>query len=116
MEDFETLLLHFTLELVFLEDQDSLNGYTPYMKSYMACNAKRFMAYQILRQANLKEVGPTQNQETMTLQNLTTLDLLSLMCRRVHMNRMVVKYHLFKGPVAYAVTLYLRPVTTQNLI
>ena len=35
-----------------------------------------FMVYQILRQAHLKEVGPTQNQETMTLHFLTTLDLI----------------------------------------
>jgi hypothetical protein len=33
------------------------------------------MAYQILRQAHLKEVGLTHNYETVTLQDLTTLDL-----------------------------------------
>ena len=36
------------------------------------------MVYMILLQANLKEVGLTQNQETMALQNLPTFDLLLL--------------------------------------
>ena len=31
-----------------------------------------------LRQAHLKEVGLTQNQETMTLHNLITLDLIEI--------------------------------------
>ena len=41
----------------------------------MACNGLLFMVYQVLCQAHLKEVGRTQNWETMTLQDLTTLDL-----------------------------------------
>lgn len=42
----------------------------------MACNEECFMVYQILAQARLKELGPTQNCETMTLKNLTTHVLL----------------------------------------
>ena len=42
----------------------------------MACHEQCFMVYQILCQAHLKEVYLTQKQETMTPQNLTTLDLL----------------------------------------
>ena len=38
----------------------------------------KYPLYRILRPAHLKEVGLSQNQETMTLQNLTTLDLLQL--------------------------------------
>ncbi len=40
------------------------------------------MVYQILHQACLKEVGLTQNPETMTLQDLTTLDLLWLIVEK----------------------------------
>jgi hypothetical protein len=36
------------------------------------------MVYLVLCQAHLKEVGLPQNLETMTVQNLTTLDLLEL--------------------------------------
>ena len=36
------------------------------------------MVYLVLCQAHFKEVGLTQNLETKTLQNLTTLDLLEL--------------------------------------
>ena len=36
------------------------------------------MVYMILLQANLKEVGLTQNWETMALPNLPTFDLLLL--------------------------------------
>ena len=38
----------------------------------------QYPLYQILRPAHLKVVGLSQNQEIMTLQNLTTLDLLQL--------------------------------------
>ena len=37
---------------------------------------------------------------TMTLQNLTTLDLNNLLCRRAHMNGMLMKLHLVKSVVA----------------
>ena len=50
MENVETAPLHLTLELEGLR---------------------------ILREARPKEVGPTQNWETMTCQILTTLDLLT---------------------------------------
>ena len=41
----------------------------------MACNELCFMAYEILHQAQLKEVDLIQKQETMTLKNLRTLGL-----------------------------------------
>jgi hypothetical protein len=44
----------------------------------MACNELCIMDDRNLRQAHLKGVDLTQNQEPMTLQNLTTLDLLLL--------------------------------------
>ena len=50
-----------------------------------------------------KYMGLTQKQEIMTLQNLTTLGLLS--CRRAHMSRMVITKHLVESPLAYVYTL-----------
>ena len=50
------------------------------------------MVYQILHQVHLKEVGLTQNQETKTLQNLTTLySLLTYCVEGPHIDRMVRK-------------------------
>ena len=49
-------------------------GEQTYLESYLACNGYGFMGYWILRQAHLFEVGLTQTQETITLQNLTTID------------------------------------------
>ena len=45
------------------------------------------MVFQILRPAHLEEVGLTQNWETMTVQNLKTVDFI----RNAHMSRMVLK-------------------------
>ena len=67
MENAETIPLHFRLELEGLGDQGRLNGW----KAYKACYGQGFMC-----QAHLKGVGLTQHLETVTLQNLTTLDLL----------------------------------------
>lgn len=49
-----------------------------YTESYIAWIGYCLMVYWILHQAHLKEVTLTQNWETMTIQNLTTLDFLEL--------------------------------------
>ena len=70
------------------------------------------MVYQILHQACLKEVGLTQNPETMTLKNLNkisqSLISINLLCGREHIHRMVMKWHLVEGPVTYVFTLHLK--------
>ena len=77
VENAETILLHFTLELEGLRDQVHLNDEQTYVVSYMVSNGKCCMVYWVnFYQAHLGEVGLTQNWETMALQNLTTQDLL----------------------------------------
>ena len=72
------------------------------------------MVYQILRQSHLKEVpGLTQNRETMTFQNLTTLDLYNILCRRAHMNRMIMKEHLIESLITFVFTLTHEGATIQ---
>ena len=58
---------HFTLELDGLRDLRK----NKCMRKFIATSTQRFRA--ILHQAYLKEVSLTQNWETMTLYNLTTL-------------------------------------------
>ena len=82
----------------------------------MACNGYRFMVYRILSQAHLKEVGPTQNRKTMTLCNLIPLIYQNLLCRRVHMNGMVMTLHSAENSFVYVFTLQLKAVTTQDFI
>ena len=62
-----------------LRDQRSMwmqGGCRVYMDSYMASNGSCFMVTWTIFKNHLLEVGLTQNQETMTLQTLTTIDLL----------------------------------------
>ena len=49
---------------------------------------------------HLLDVGLTQNQETMALQMITTVDLFYFV-----MNRNSLKYHLAEGPVTHDLTL-----------
>ena len=44
----------------------------------------------LFHEAHVKEVGLIQNWETITLETLTTIDLLYLLCKRAHMSRMVM--------------------------
>jgi hypothetical protein len=66
-----------------LRDQGSLNEWT---NLYEVLHGISFVVYLILYQAHPKEVGRTQNQETL----LPTFDLLYLLCGRVHISRMVI--------------------------
>jgi hypothetical protein len=52
------------------------DGWKVYMDSYMASSGSCFMVTWIIFKNHLLEVGITQNLEFMTLQNLTTVDLL----------------------------------------
>ena len=45
------------------------------MDSYMASNGTRFMVTWTILKIHLLEVGLTQNQETVALRKLTTVDL-----------------------------------------
>jgi hypothetical protein len=57
------------------------DGCKVYMDSYLALNGSCFMVSCIIFKNHLLEVGLTQNQETMALQTLTTVDLFdSIMC------------------------------------
>jgi hypothetical protein len=61
------------------------DGCKVYMDSYRASNGSYFMVTWILFKNHLLEVGLTQNQETMALQTLTTVDLFYfIMCEDLH--------------------------------
>ena len=90
-------------------------GEQTYIKSYMACNGYGFMVYWILRQAHLKEVGLTQNWETMTIQNLTILELLKYILQKGPQGwDGYMKQQLIKSLVEYFVTLYMK--ACDNLV
>ena len=77
----EPVQVCFTLHL---RDQQSMwmqDGCEVYMVSYMASNGSCFMVTWIIFNNHLLEVGLKQNQETMALRTLTTVDLFYLiMC------------------------------------
>ena len=81
----EPVQVRFTLRL---RDQRSMwlwDGCKVYMDTYMASNESCFMVTWIIFINHLLEVGLTQNQETMTLQMLTTIDLFYfIMCEDPH--------------------------------
>jgi hypothetical protein len=61
------------------------DGCKVYMDSYMTSNGSCFMVTWTIFKNHLLEVGLTQNQETMALQTLTTVDLLHfIMCEDPH--------------------------------
>ena len=61
------------------------DGCEVYMDSYMASNGSRFMVTSTIFKNHLLEVGLAQNQDTMTLRMLTTVDLFnSIMCEDPH--------------------------------
>ena len=77
----EPVQLRFTLRL---RDQQSMwmqDGCKVYMDSYMASNGSCFLVTRIIFKNRLVEVGLTQNQETMTLRTLTTVDLFCFITR-----------------------------------
>ena len=51
------------------------NGCKVYMGSYMVSNGSCFMVTGTIFKNHLSEVGLTQNQQTMAIQTLTTVDL-----------------------------------------
>ena len=80
--------------------------------SYMASNGSCFMVTGIIFKNSLSEVGLTQNRETMTLQVLTTVDLLlySITCEdptwmEIHWNSICLRAqsqmasHYTRGPM-----------------
>jgi hypothetical protein len=80
-EKAEPVRVRFTLRL---RDQRSTwmqGGCKVYMDSYMTSNGSCFMVTWTIFKHRLLEVGLIQNQETMTLQTLTTVDLFHfIMC------------------------------------
>ena len=61
------------------------DGCQVYMDPYMASNGLCFMVTWTIFKNHLLEVGLTQNQETMALQTLTTIDLFYfIMCEDPH--------------------------------
>jgi hypothetical protein len=61
------------------------DGCKVYMDFYMTSNGSCFMVTWTIFKNHLLEVGLTQNQETMAVRNLTTVDLLYfIMCEDPH--------------------------------
>ena len=84
-----------------------------YMDSYMASNGSCFMVTWTILKNHLLEVGPTQNQKTMALQTLTTIDLLYfLMCEDTAWIEIHWTQHLVKGPV----TIWLHTTIVENMV
>ena len=85
VEKAEPVQVRFTL---FLSDQQSAwmqDGCKVYMDSHMALNGSCFMVTWIIFKKHLLEVGLTQNQETVALRTLTTVELLYfIMCENPH--------------------------------
>ena len=64
MDNAETVPLYFAQEFEGLKGPRKFECMNKiYMESYMACNGQCFIVYWILCQADLKEVGLTQNWE-----------------------------------------------------
>jgi hypothetical protein len=84
------------------------DGCKVYMDSYMASNGSCFMITWIVFKKYLFEVGLTQNQETMALRTLTTVDLFySIMCEDPHESKFI-EIVFGWGPSTYDFTLHLR--------
>ena len=85
VEKAEPIQVRFTLRS---RDQQSMrmqDGCKVYMDSYMASNGSCFMVTWTIFKNHLLEVGLTQNQETMALRTLTTVDLFYfIMCEDPH--------------------------------
>ena len=90
VEKAERVQVHFKL---CLRDQRSMwmqDGCEVYMDSYMASNGSCFMVTWIIFKNHLLEVGLTQNQETMALRTLTTIDLFYfVMCKHLHEHKFI---------------------------
>ena len=85
VEKAEPVQVRFTL---CLKDQRSMlmqDGCKVHMDSYMVSNGSCFMVSWTIFKNHLLEVGLTQNQETMALRMLTTVDLFyCMMCEDSH--------------------------------
>ena len=85
------------------------DGCKVYMDSYMALNGSCFMVAWIIFKNHFLEVSLTQNQETMAVRNLTTMDLLYfIMCEDPHEIENSLKQHLVEDIVINDFTLHLR--------
>ena len=86
VEKAERVQVRFTLRLRDqLQDECKV-----YMDSYMASNGSCFLVTWITLRNHLLEVGLTQNQETMALQTLTTVDLFYfIMCEDPHKEKFI---------------------------
>ena len=86
------------------------DGCKVYMDSYMALNGSCLMVTWTILKTHLLEVCLTQNEETMALRTLTTVDVFYFIMLEGHfrMNRNSLKQHLVESPVTYAFTLHLK--------
>ena len=78
------------------------------MGFYMASSVSCFMVTWTTLENHLLLVSLTQNQETVALQTLTTVDLLCFVMCEQSMNINSMKHHLVEGSVTYDFTLHLR--------
>ena len=82
VEKVEPVQVHFVLRLRDQRSKWMQDGCKVYMDSYMTSNGSCFMMTWIIFKNRLLELGQTQNQETMALMNLITIDLLIfIMCK-----------------------------------
>jgi len=75
VEKAEPVQFRFTICLRYQRSMWMQDGCKVYMDSYMASNGSCFKVTWIIFKNHLLEVGLTQNQETMALWTLTTVDL-----------------------------------------
>ena len=85
VEEVEVVKVHSTLRLRDRQSMWMQDGCEVYKDSYMASNRSCFIVTLIISQNHLLEVGLTQNQETVALPTLTTVDLIYfIMCEDPH--------------------------------
>jgi hypothetical protein len=85
VEKAEPVQLRFALRLRDHQSMWMQDGCKVYMDSYMTSNGSCFTITWTNFKNHFLEVGPTQNQETMALQTLTTIGLFYfVMCEDLH--------------------------------
>jgi hypothetical protein len=85
VEKVEPVQVRFTLRLRDQRSMQMHDGCKVYMDSYVASNGSCFMVTWIIFKNHLLKIGLTQDQETMALQTLTTVDLFYFnMCEDPH--------------------------------
>jgi hypothetical protein len=90
VEKVELVQVRFTLCLRHQQSMWVQGGCKVYMYSYMASNESCFMIIWIIFKNHLSEVSLTQNQETMALWIVTTIDLFYfIMCEDPHDHKFI---------------------------